>query len=63
MRNREVSIRNAELTADFLCTIWPLRFWSIGKHGEAAATNEIVLFVLSGLGAKSARHPKAEHHA
>lgn len=51
-RNGDFRIRNVELTANFvyfLCTIWPLRFWSIGKYGEAAVTNEIVEFVLNGL--------------
>jgi uncharacterized protein (TIGR00369 family) len=64
MRNGELRIRNAELAANFvyfLCTIWPLRFWSIGKYGEAAVTNEIVDFVLGGLDAPAARNPDAEH--
>jgi uncharacterized protein (TIGR00369 family) len=54
MRNGDFRIRNVELAANFvyfLCTIWPLRFWSIGKFGEAAVADEIVDFVLSGLGA------------
>jgi uncharacterized protein (TIGR00369 family) len=57
MRAGEFRIRNVELAANFvyfLCTIWPLRFWSIGKYGEEAVTNEIVDFVLSGLGAMPA---------
>jgi len=55
VRNGDFRIRNVELAANFvyfLCTIWPLRFWSIGKYGEEAVTNEIVDFVLSGLGAR-----------
>jgi TetR/AcrR family transcriptional regulator, cholesterol catabolism regulator len=66
MRNGELRIRNAELAANFvyfLCTIWPLRFWSIGKYGEAAVTNEIVDFVLAGLGATAARDPEQEQRA
>lgn len=54
MRNGDFRVGNVELAANFvyfLCTIWPLRFWSIGKFGEEAVTNEIVNFVLSGLGA------------
>src|ERR1700730_7893555 len=54
MRNGHFRIRNVELAANFvyfLCTIWPLRFWSIGKYGEEVLTNEIVDFVLNGLGA------------
>lgn len=54
MRNGDFRIRNVELAANFvyfLCTIWPLRFWSIGKYGEEAVTNEVVDFVLNGLGA------------
>jgi uncharacterized protein (TIGR00369 family) len=51
-RSGDFRIRNVELAATFvyfLCTIWPLRFWSIGKYGEEAVTNEIVEFVLNGL--------------
>ena len=54
MRNGDLAIRNPELAANFiyfLCTIWPLRHWSIGKFGEEAVTQEIVDFVLNGLGA------------
>jgi len=57
MRNGHFRIRNVELAANFayfLCTIWPLRYWSIGKYGEEAVTNEIVDFVLNGLGAGNA---------
>jgi AcrR family transcriptional regulator len=53
MRGGELRVRNLELAANFiyfLCTIWPLRYWSIGKYGEAAVTDEIVEFVLNGLG-------------
>jgi AcrR family transcriptional regulator len=60
MRRGDLRIRNVELAANFvyfLCTIWPLRFWSIGKYGEEAVTNEIVDFVLNGLGAKPADDP------
>jgi hypothetical protein len=52
-RSGELHIRNVELTANFiyfLCTIWPLRFWSIGKYGEEAVANDIVDFVFNGLG-------------
>lgn len=54
-RNGDFRIRNVELAANFvyfLCTIWPLRYWSIGKYGEAAVTGEILEFVLNGLGAR-----------
>ena len=54
MRNGHFRIRNVELAANFvyfLCTIWPLRYWSIGKYGEEAVTSEILDFVLNGLGA------------
>jgi AcrR family transcriptional regulator len=53
MRNGDFEIRNPELAANFiyfLCTIWPLRHWSIGKFGEESVTREIVEFVLNGLG-------------
>ena len=52
VRNGDFRIRNLELAANFvyfLCTIWPLRFWSIGKYGEETVTDEIVEFVLNGL--------------
>jgi AcrR family transcriptional regulator len=44
--------RNAELAANFvyfLCCIWPLRHWTIGKFGQTAVAEEIVDFVLNGL--------------
>jgi uncharacterized protein (TIGR00369 family) len=34
----------------FLCTIWPLRHWTIGKHGRDKVENEITAFILRGLG-------------
>jgi len=52
VRNGDFRVRNVELAANFvyfLCTIWPLRFWSIGKYGEQTVTDEIVDFVLNGL--------------
>jgi hypothetical protein len=54
VHNGDFAIRNPELAANFiyfLCTIWPLRHWSIGKYGEEVVTQEIVDFVLNGLGA------------
>ena len=63
MRNGDFRIRNVELAANFvyfLCTIWPLRFWSIGKYGEEAVTNEIVDFVLNGLGREGCASPESE---
>lgn len=53
MRAGEARARNVELTANFiyfLCTIWPLRFWSIGKYGEEAVANDVIDFVFNGLG-------------
>jgi hypothetical protein len=53
MHAGEVRVRNVELTANFiyfLCTIWPLRFWSIGKFGEEAVASDIIDFVFNGLG-------------
>jgi hypothetical protein len=35
----------------FLCCIWPLRHWTIGKFGQEQVANEIVDFVLNGIGA------------
>jgi uncharacterized protein (TIGR00369 family) len=46
--------RNSELLANFiyfLCCIWPLRHWTIGKFGQEEVANEIVNFVLNGIGA------------
>jgi len=53
VRNGDIATPNPELAANFiyfLCTIWPLRFWSIGKYGEEAVANDIVDFVFNGLG-------------
>jgi TetR/AcrR family transcriptional regulator, cholesterol catabolism regulator len=58
MRAGEVRVRNVELTANFiyfLCTIWPLRYWSIGKYGEQAVADDIIDFVLNGLGDRKAK--------
>jgi len=33
----------------FLCTVWPLRYWSIGGHGRNAVTDSITAFVMRGL--------------
>jgi AcrR family transcriptional regulator len=44
--------RNTELTANllyFLCGIWPLRYWTIGKFGQQAVADEIVDLVLNGM--------------
>jgi len=54
-------VGNIELAANFiyfLCTIWPLRFWSIGKYGEAAVSDAIVDFVLRGLDAQPPPSPQ-----
>src|SRR5262245_12359507 len=62
MQNGDIDIRNPELAANFiyfLCTIWPLRHWSIGKVGEEAVTREIVEFVLNGLGATGCRDDRS----
>jgi uncharacterized protein (TIGR00369 family) len=45
-------VRDSELAANFvyfLCCIWPLRHWTIGRFGEKAVAEEIVQFVLNGL--------------
>jgi len=45
--------RDTELAANlvyFLCGIWPLRHWTIGKFGQTAVADEIVDLVLNGLG-------------
>jgi uncharacterized protein (TIGR00369 family) len=50
---RDGKARDSELAANFvyfLCCIWPLRHWTIGKFGEKAVAEEIVHFVLNGLG-------------
>jgi hypothetical protein len=42
-----------ELAANFiyfLCVIWPLRYWSIGKFGREAVANGIVDMVFGGIG-------------
>lgn len=50
----DIGLGDTELSANviyFLCVIWPLRYWSIGKFGVETVTDEIVAFVLRGLGA------------
>lgn len=50
----DIDLGETELSANviyFLCTIWPLRYWSIGKFGVETVADEIVAFVLRGLGA------------
>ena len=44
--------RDAELAANFIyfiCCIWPLRHWTIGKFGQKVVADEIVDFALNGL--------------
>jgi uncharacterized protein (TIGR00369 family) len=44
--------RNTELTANlvyFLCGIWPLRHWTIGKFGQDAVADEILDLIVNGL--------------
>lgn len=55
----EIQVENTDLLANmiyFLCVIWPLRHWSIGKYGVELVADEIVGFVLRGIGQK---HPVA----
>lgn len=50
----QLQAQNTELAANFiyfLCVIWPLRYWSIGKFGQDKAAKEILDFALRGLGA------------
>lgn len=50
----EVTIDNSELAANyiyFLCVIWPLRHWTIGKFGQEEVTRSIIDLVLRGFGA------------
>ncbi|MFO0995065.1 MAG: hotdog fold thioesterase [Alphaproteobacteria bacterium] len=52
---------DAELAANFiyfLCTIWPLRHWTIGKYGRERVTEAISAFVLDGLGQHAAPSAK-----
>ena len=52
----EIEVDNTDLVANmiyFLCVIWPLRHWSIGKYGVESVTDEIVAFVLRGIGQKT----------
>jgi AcrR family transcriptional regulator len=49
--------RNTELAANFLyflCCIWPLRHWTIGRFGEHAVADEIVDLLLNGLSGQAA---------
>lgn len=50
----EVVIDNTELAANyiyFLCVIWPLRHWTIGKFGQEEVTRSIVDLAQRGFGA------------
>jgi uncharacterized protein (TIGR00369 family) len=45
-------VGNPELTANFiwfLCTVWPLRHWAIGKFGQDNVTEQLISFVLHGI--------------
>lgn len=45
---------NTELVANyiyFLCTVWPLRHWAIGKFGQDEVAASITEFMLGGIGA------------
>ncbi len=52
-RSGEARVGDPELVANFiyfLCTVWPLRHWTIGRHGRAAVARELDAFILRGLG-------------
>ena len=45
---------NTELIANyiyFLCSVWPLRHWAIGKFGQDEVAKSIIEFMLGGIGA------------
>ena len=50
----------AELTANFiyfLCVVWPLRYWCIGKFGRDQVAHHIARFVMRGLGLSEPTEP------
>ena len=49
----EARVGDPELVANFiyfLCTVWPLRHWTIGHLGREAVARELDAFILGGLG-------------
>lgn len=49
----EARVVDPELVANFiyfLCTVWPLRHWTIGRFGREAVARELGAFILGGLG-------------
>lgn len=60
----ELRCSNAELTANiiyFLCAVWPLRHWTIGKFGRQEVTDTVSEFILKGLGLAPAPATEVEH--
>jgi uncharacterized protein (TIGR00369 family) len=52
-RSSEARVGDPELVANFiyfLCTVWPLRHWTIGRHGREVVARELDAFILRGLG-------------
>lgn len=48
----EFSVKNTDLTANmayFFCTIWSLRYWSIGGYSEEEITESLINFIDSGV--------------
>jgi AcrR family transcriptional regulator len=54
----EIDVSDANLTANFiyfLCTVWALRYWSIGQYSPNVIKRELTEFILRGLGLRSGR--------
>ena len=51
---------DSELAANFIyfmCVIWPLRYWAIGKFGQEKVADGIVEMIFCGIGAGAERVP------
>jgi len=51
-RANEFEVEHVELVANliaFLCVVWPLRHWAIGKYGVDAVTKALTSLIFSGI--------------
>lgn len=56
-KSGEFQVEDIVLTANFirfLCTVWPLRHWAIGRHGFDTVLEDLRLFVFRALAVKIA---------
>lgn len=54
-REKRLQIDDPELVANFvyyLCTVWAMRHWAIGKYGYETVSRSVVRFVMAALGVR-----------